>query len=224
MIRVLLVDDQELVRTGFRLILDFESDIAVVGEAADGRECLRLVAEEQPDVVLMDIRMPALDGIATTQRLAAAGSTARVLILTTFDLDDYVYAALQAGASGYLVKDAPRAQLVDAVRAVARGDALLAPTIIRRMIDRFVQLPPPGDLALPEQVRLLSDRERQVLTMLARGLSNAEIAHELVVSDATVKTHVARLLSKLAVRDRIQAIVLAYESGFIRPGQRPPPL
>lgn len=222
MIRLLIVDDQELVRTGFRLILDFEADIAVVGEAADGRECLRLVAEQRPDVVLMDIRMPALDGIATTQRLAAGGSTARVLILTTFDLDDYVYAALRAGASGYLVKDAPRAQLIDAVRAVARGDALLAPAIIRRMIDRFVQLPPPGDLALPEQVRLLSDRERQVLTMLARGLSNAEIAHELVISDATVKTHVARLLSKLAVRDRIQAIVLAYESGFVRPGQQPP--
>ncbi len=222
MIRLLIVDDQELVRTGFRLILDFEADIAVVGEAADGQECLRLVAEQQPDVVLMDIRMPALDGIATTQRLAAEGSTARVLILTTFDLDDYVYAALRAGASGYLVKDAPRAQLVEAVRAVARGDALLAPAIIRRMIDRFVQLPPPGDLALPEQVRLLSDRERQVLAMLARGMSNAEIAQELVISDATVKTHVARLLSKLAVRDRIQAIVLAYESGFVRPGRRQP--
>ncbi|QDP98289.1 response regulator transcription factor [Microlunatus elymi] len=221
MIRLLIVDDQELVRTGFRLILDFEPDIDVVGEATDGRDCLRLVSALQPDVVLMDIRMPALDGIETTQRLAAAGSGARVLILTTFDLDDYVYAALRAGASGYLVKDAPRAQLVDAVRAVARGDALLAPTVVRRMIDRFVRLPPPGDLVLPEKVRLLSDREREVLARLARGLSNAEIASELVISDATVKTHVARLLSKLGVRDRIQAIVLAYETGFIRPGDRP---
>lgn len=220
MIDVVIADDQELVRAGFRMILEFETDITVVGEASDGLECLRLVARLRPAVILMDIRMPGLDGIEATQRLAAAGSDARVLILTTFDLDDYVYAALRAGASGFLIKDAPRAQLVEAVRTVARGDALLAPSVVRRMIERFVRMPPPGDLVLPEEVRTLSPREREVLTMLARGLSNAEIAERLVVSDATVKTHVARLLAKLGVRDRIQAVVLAYECGFIRPGGR----
>lgn len=218
MTRVIIADDQELVRTGFRMILEFEPDISVVGEAADGAECIRLVAQEHPDVALMDIRMPTLDGIEATQRLSAAGSLTRVLILTTFDLDDYVYAALRAGASGFLIKDTPRAQLVEAVRTIERGDALLAPTVVRRMIDRFVRLPPPGDRVLPEPVRTLSAREREVLTMVARGLSNAEIARRLVISDATVKTHMARLLGKLGVRDRIQAIVLAYECGFVRPG------
>jgi DNA-binding NarL/FixJ family response regulator len=178
------------------------------------------VGQERPDVVLMDIRMPNLDGIEATQRLAAARSSTRVLILTTFDLDAYVYAALRAGASGFLVKDAPRAQLIEAVRAVARGDALLAPTVVRRMIEQFVRLPPPGDRTPPEPVRSLSTREREVLVMLARGLSNAEIAAQLSVSEATVKTHVARLLAKLGVRDRVQAIVLAYECGFVRPGDR----
>lgn len=218
MIDVLIVDDQELIRTGFRLILDLEPDIRVVGEASDGRECLEAVARLRPDVVLMDIRMPRLDGIATTERLVAAGSTARVLILTTFDVDDYVYAALRAGASGFLVKDAPRERLTAAVRAVAAGDAVLASSVTRRMIEQFVRLPPPGDHALPQPVRSLSPREQEVLRLLARGLSNAEIAAGLVVSDATVKTHIARLLAKLQVRDRIHAVVLAYECGFVRPG------
>jgi DNA-binding NarL/FixJ family response regulator len=213
---VLLVDDQELVRTGFRLILDLEPGLDVVGEAANGEEAVRLVAELHPDVVLMDVRMPVLDGIRATERIAAAGSTSRVLILTTFDLDEYVYDALRAGASGFLLKDAPREQLVAGVRIVAAGESLLAPPITRRLIERFVAQPAPG--ALPDAVAALSEREREVLGLLARGLSNAEIAGILYVSDATVKTHVARLLAKLGVRDRMQAVVLAYETGFIRPG------
>jgi DNA-binding NarL/FixJ family response regulator len=213
---VLLVDDQELVRTGFRLILDLEPGLDVVGEAANGEEAVRLVAELHPDVVLMDVRMPVLDGIRATERIVAAGSTSRVLILTTFDLDEYVYDALRAGASGFLLKDAPREQLVAGVRIVAAGESLLAPPITRRLIERFVAQPAPG--ALPDAVAALSEREREVLGLLARGLSNAEIAGILYVSDATVKTHVARLLAKLGVRDRMQAVVLAYETGFIRPG------
>jgi DNA-binding NarL/FixJ family response regulator len=213
---VLLVDDQELVRTGFRLILDLEPGLDVVGEAANGEEAVRLVAELHPDVVLMDVRMPVLDGIRATERIAAAGSTSRVLILTTFDLDEYVYDALRAGASGFLLKDAPREQLVAGVRIVAAGESLLAPPITRRLIERFVAQPAPG--ALSDAIAALSEREREVLGLLARGLSNAEIAGILYVSDATVKTHVARLLAKLGVRDRMQAVVLAYETGFIRPG------
>jgi DNA-binding NarL/FixJ family response regulator len=213
---VLLVDDQELVRTGFRLILDLEPGLDVVGEAANGEEAVRLVAELHPGVVLMDVRMPVLDGIRATERIAAAGSTSRVLILTTFDLDEYVYDALRAGASGFLLKDAPREQLVAGVRIVAAGESLLAPPITRRLIERFVAQPAPG--ALSDAIAALSEREREVLGLLARGLSNAEIAGILYVSDATVKTHVARLLAKLGVRDRMQAVVLAYETGFIRPG------
>lgn len=216
MIRVLLADDQELVRAGFRLILDLEPDIEVVGEAADGQECLRMVGGVRPDVVLMDIRMPRLDGIEATRRIAAAGGP-RVLVLTTFDLDQYVFEAMRAGASGFLLKDVPRHQLVTAVRVVAEGDTLLAPAITQRLVQRFLRLPAPST-GVPEQVRALSDREREVFALVARGLSNAEIAAQLVLGEATVKTHVARVLAKLALRDRVQAVILAYESGFVQPG------
>jgi DNA-binding NarL/FixJ family response regulator len=216
MIGVLLADDQELVRSGFRLILELAEGIEVVGEAADGREAVRLAKELQPDVVLMDVRMPELDGIEATRRLRQAAVEARVLVLTTFDLDEYVYAALRAGASGFLLKDAPREQLVTAVRTVARGEALLAPAITQRLIDRFVTRPSPGEAA--SALSELSARELDVLLLLARGLSNAEIAAELVVGEATVKTHVARVLRKLDLRDRMQAVVFAYETGVVEPG------
>lgn len=216
MIRVLLADDQELVRSGFRLILELAEGIEIVGEAADGREAVRLAKELQPDVVLMDVRMPELDGIEATRRLRQAGVDARVLVLTTFDLDEYVYAAVRAGASGFLLKDAPREQLVTAVQTVARGEALLAPAITQRLIERFVARPPASDVA-PAHGEL-SARELEVLQLVARGLSNAEIAAELVVGEATVKTHVARVLRKLDVRDRVQAVVFAYESGLVQPG------
>jgi DNA-binding NarL/FixJ family response regulator len=207
------------VRAGFRLILDLEPDMEVLGEAGDGKACLRQVAELHPDVVLMDIRMPKMDGIEATRRLVAAGSGSRVLVLTTFDLDEYVYDAMRAGASGFLLKDAPREQLVNAVRVIARGESLLAPAVTRRLVERFVALPPPGS-GVPVAMRSLSEREREVLTLLARGLSNVEIADALVLGEATVKTHVGRLLGKLGLRDRVQAVVLAYESGFVRPGDR----
>ena len=215
MIRVLLADDQELVRSGFRLILELADGIEIVGEAADGREAVRLVKELQPDVVLMDVRMPELDGIEATRRLRDAGVEARVLVLTTFDLDEYVYEAMRAGASGFLLKDAPREQLVNAVQTVARGEALLAPAITQRLIQRFVR--PPAAESRPE-IAELSVRELEVLRLVARGLSNAEIAAELIVGEATVKTHVARVLRKLRVRDRVQAVVYAYESGLVEPG------
>jgi DNA-binding NarL/FixJ family response regulator len=215
--RVLLCDDQELVRTGFRLILDLADDVEVVGESADGVECLRMVAQHSPDVVLMDVRMPRMDGIEATRKLVAAKSTARVLMLTTFDLDDLVYDAMRAGASGFLLKDVPREQLVAAVRMVARGDAILAPALTRRLVERFVAAPPPGS-GVPSALDPLSERELDVFARLAGGESNAEIAAHLVVGEATVKTHVARILTKLDLRDRVQAVVLAYESGFLRPG------
>jgi DNA-binding NarL/FixJ family response regulator len=218
MIRVVLVDDQELVRAGFRLILDFEPDIEVVGEAADGAAAVRIVTRERPDVVLMDVRMPVLDGIEATRRIAGAGSPARVLVLTTFDLDAYVYDAMRAGASGFLLKDVPREQLIAGVHTVARGDALLAPAVTSRLLSRFLRLPPPST-GVPSQLAGLTDRERDVLALLARGQSNAEIAASLVLGEATVKTHVARLLSKLGLGDRVQAVVLAYECGFVRPGE-----
>jgi len=216
MIRVLLVDDQELVRSGFRLILDLAEGIEVVGEAADGREAVRLAKELHPDVVLMDVRMPELDGIEATRRLQHAGVDARILVLTTFDLDDYVYGALKAGASGFLLKDAPREQLVTAIRTVARGEALLAPAVTQRLIERFVTRTPTADAssALSE----LSPRELEVLRLMSRGLNNAEIADHLILGQATVKTHVASILRKLAVRDRVQAVVFAYEHGIVEPG------
>jgi DNA-binding NarL/FixJ family response regulator len=218
MIRVLLVDDQALVRQGFRLILELEPDIEVVGEAADGREALPLTRELAPEVVVMDIRMPDMDGLEATRRLQSAGSPARVLILTTFDLNEYVYEAMRAGASGFLLKDVPGDQLVAGIRTVATGDALLAPIVTRRLIEHFVRRPPP-DAAQPTGLDELTDRERDVLTLLARGLSNAEIAETLFLGEATVKTHVSRILSKLGLRDRVQAVVYAYESGLIQPGQ-----
>jgi DNA-binding NarL/FixJ family response regulator len=220
MIRVLLCDDQELVRAGFRLILDLEDGLEVVGEAADGVECLRQVAEHLPDVVLMDVRMPRMDGIEATRKLVAAGSPVRVLMLTTFDLDDLVYGAMSAGASGFLLKDVPREQLVSAVRMVAGGDAILSPALTRRLVERFVAAPPPST-GVPAVLTVLSDRELDVFALLARGESNAEIAVRLFLGEATVKTHVARILAKLGLRDRVQGVVLAYETGYLRPGMDP---
>ncbi len=217
MIRVLLADDQDLVREGLRMLLDAEPDIEVVGEAGDGRAALAEARRLDPDVVLMDVRMPELDGIEATTRLAATGSSARVLMLTTFDLDEYVYRALKAGASGFLLKDATREQLVAAVRTIARGESLLAPAVTRRLIEDFCRRPEPG--AVPEAAAGLSDREREVLRLLARGLSNAEIAQQLFLGETTVKSHVARVLAKLGLRDRVQTVVFAYESGLVRPGE-----
>ena len=216
MIRVLLVDDQRLVRSGFRMILGTEPGIEVVGEAGDGAEAVAAARELEPDVVLMDVRMPGMDGLEATRRIAAAsGDGPRVLVLTTFDLDEYVYEALRAGASGFLLKDAPEEQLVAGVRIVAEGGALFAPTVTRRLIEEFAgRGSQPAAPALDE----LTAREVDVLRLLARGLSNAEIAAELVVSDHTVKTHVARILGKLDLRDRTQAVIAAYESGLVRPG------
>jgi DNA-binding NarL/FixJ family response regulator len=217
MTRVLLADDQALVRRGFRLILELEPDMEVVGEAANGHEAIRLVRELEPDVAVMDIRMPELDGIEATRRLQAAGSHTRVLILTTFDLNEYVYEAMRAGASGFLLKDVPSDQLVAGIRTVAAGDALLAPTLTRRLIEHFVHRPPP-DAAAPRGLDELTDRELEVLTLVARGLSNGEIASALFLGEATVKTHVGRILQKLSLRDRVQAVVYAYESGVVHPG------
>jgi len=214
-IRVLLADDQAMVRAGFRMILDAEPDIDVAGEAEDGEQAAFEAKRLRPDVVLMDVRMPKLDGIEATRRVRDA-TQARVLVLTTFDLDEYVYGALRAGASGFLLKDAPPEQLVDAIRVVAAGEALLAPSVTRRVIEEFTRKPSPGPP--PESLAELTARELEVLRLVARGLSNAEIAAKLVVSDTTVKTHVAHLLRKLGLRDRIQAVVLAYESGVVQPG------
>jgi DNA-binding NarL/FixJ family response regulator len=216
-VRVLLADDQDLVRAGFRMILETQPDVEVVGEAGDGVEAVAATRRLQPDVVLMDIRMPNLDGLQATKQVVAARLGSRVVILTTFDLDEYVYQALTAGASGFLLKNAPPERLIDAVRVVAAGDALLAPSITRRVIEQFARLPPPGGT---DVLAGLTDRERQVLQLIARGLSNAEIAEQLFVSDATVKSHVAHLLAKLQLRDRVQAVVLAYESGLARPGTK----
>jgi DNA-binding NarL/FixJ family response regulator len=214
MTRVALADDQELVRSGFRLILEL-AGMEVVGEAADGRAAVELARESRPDVVLMDVRMPEMDGIEATRRIAQAGLPSRVLVLTTFDLDEYVYEALRAGASGFLLKDAGRERLVDAVRTVAAGDALFAPSVLARLVAHYVRRPPAG--AAPPRGRLadLSEREAEVLRLVGRGLSNAEIADELVISTATVKTHVRHLLQKLGLRDRVQAVALAYESGLL---------
>jgi DNA-binding NarL/FixJ family response regulator len=217
-IRVLVVDDQELVRSGFCVILDAADGITVVGEAANGEAAVSQVAAHQPDVVLMDIRMPGMDGLEAT-RLITGGPSAvpKVVMLTTFDLDDYVYEALRAGASGFLLKDSPRHDLIAAVRAAAAGDALLAPSVTRRLIEAFARRPPETSPS-PSQLASLTSRERDVLLMLARGRSNAEIATGLFVSEATVKTHVGNLLAKLGLRDRVQAVILAYETGLVVPG------
>jgi DNA-binding NarL/FixJ family response regulator len=218
MISVLLADDQALVRGGFKLILDAQDDMEVVGEASNGREAIEEATKFHPEVVLMDVRMPELDGISATRTIVAEGLAARVLVLTTFDEDRIVYDAMKAGASGFLLKSAPPAQLVDAVRTVASGDALLAPSVTRRLVEDFVRRPPPGE-ERPERLASLTEREQEVLALIARGLSNAEIAAKLFVSGATVKTHVNRILSKLELRDRVQAVVAAYETGLVRPGE-----
>ena len=215
-IRVIVVDDQHVVRSGFQTILDNQPDIEVIGEASNGLEAVEVAGRLRPDVVLMDIRMPVLDGIEATRRLAGpdVADPVRVLVLTTFDLDDYVYDALRAGASGFLLKDAARDELLNAVRVVAAGDALLAPTVTRRLIHEFIQRPP-SRRPDPARLDVLTQREREVLVLIARGMSNAEIAAELIVGDATVKSHVAHVLMKLDLRDRIQAVILAYELGIV---------
>jgi len=221
LIRVLLADDQALVREGFRMILDAQEDIEVVGEAATGAEAIARTRELDPDVVLMDIRMPDTDGLEATRVLMRSGASARILILTTFDLDEYVYEAFRLGASGFLLKDVPRSQLVAAVRTIADGEALLSPSITRRLIEEFVRRPP-RTTGVPVPLQELTERELEVLRLIARGLANAEIADALVISEATVKTHVAHILQKLDLRDRIQAVVLAYESGLVVPGPETP--
>jgi len=215
-IRVVIADDQALVRSGFRLIVEGRQDLEVVGEAEDGAQAVALVEELEPDVILLDIRMPNIDGIEATKRIVASGSRTRILVLTTFDLDEYVYGAVRAGASGFLLKDVRPGELVDAIRVVANGNALLGPTAIERLLTRFsapTDSPPAETIA----VGSLTDREAEILQLLANGLSNAEIAARLVVSETTVKTHVSNLLRKLGVRDRVQAVIAAYDAGVVRP-------
>jgi DNA-binding NarL/FixJ family response regulator len=216
-IRVLLVDDQPLLRTGFRMVLGTEPGLTVVGEAGDGEEAIELARRLQPDVVLMDIRMPRLDGVEATRRIVDAGLCTRVLVLTTFDLDEYVVGALRAGASGFVTKDVPADDLVEAIRVVAAGEAVVAPRVLRRLLDQYAGHLPDPAAAAPPAVAGLTEREHEVLVLIARGLSNAEIARSLFVSETTVKTHVGHVLTKLGVRDRVQAVVLAYESGLVRP-------
>ncbi len=222
MIGVVLVDDQALLRTGFRMILEAEPDIEVLGDAGDGGSGVATVAATRPDVVLMDIRMPGMDGIEATTRITRESPATRVLILTTFDLDEYVYAGLRAGASGFLLKDAPPAELLHAIRTVAAGDAVLAPGATRRLIDRFIpalpSTPPSSPHPAQQLIAGLTDRERDVFTLVAAARSNREIATELFVSEGTVKVHVSRVLTKLGLRDRVQAVVLAYEAGVVTPG------
>ena len=214
-IRVALVDDQELVRTGFRMVLDAQDDMTVVGEAADGLGAISLAKRQIADVMVMDVRMPRLDGVAATRQICALPGSPRVLMLTTFDLDEYAFAALKAGASGFLLKDVPPQELLFAIRSVHSGDSVVAPSTTRRLIDRFVPMLP-ADEGPPPEIADLTDREREVLFQVAAGLSNGEIATRLYVSEATVKTHVGRILGKLGLRDRVQAVVLAYESGMVR--------
>jgi DNA-binding NarL/FixJ family response regulator len=218
-IRVALVDDQQLVRAGFKMVLDAQPDMTVTGEAGDGQAAVKLAARGEADVMVMDVRMPRLDGVAAASRICASGPAPRVLMLTTFDLDEYAFAALKAGASGFLLKDVPPQELLFAIRAVHSGDSVVAPSTTRRLLDRFVPLMPAEDVAPvspPAAIGELTEREREVLIQVAAGLSNAEIAARLFVSEATVKTHVGRVLGKLGLRDRVQAVVLAYETGLVR--------
>jgi len=216
-IRVVLVDDQELMRAGFRMVLGAQEDVEVVGEAGNGAEAVELAASLRPDVVLMDVRMPVLDGVEATLRITERG-LAKVLVMTTFDLDEYALSALRNGASGFLLKDTPSAHLVDALRSVASGDAVVSPSVTRRLLDRFLGAAG-GQLRDASVLDVLTEREREVLLLIAQGLSNTEIARKLFLSEATVKTHVGRVLAKLDLRDRVQAVVLAYETGLVRPGE-----
>ncbi len=218
MIRVMLVDDQEMVRSGFRMIVETEPDITVVGEAADGRSAVELAQRCRPHVVLMDVRMPHMDGIEATSYITAFDDAPRVLMLTTFDLDDYVYKALRAGASGFMLKDAPAEQLIDAVRIVARGDALLAPSVTRLLIEEVARRPIADPSTTVAGLDDLTERELEVMRLVAKGMSNSEIAESLYLGEATVKTHMGRILSKLNLRDRVQVVVVAYESGLVTPG------
>ncbi len=217
MIRVVLVDDQELMRVGFRMVLGAQPDMEIVGEAGDGDAAVRLAADLRPDVVLMDVRMPVLDGVEATKIITEAG-TAKVLVMTTFDLDEYALTALRNGASGFMLKDTPPDHLVAALRSVASGDAVVSPSVTRRLLDRFL-VAAGGQLRDASVLDALTDREREVLVLIAQGLSNTEIARKLFLSEATVKTHVGRVLAKLDLRDRVQAVVLAYETGLVRPGE-----
>jgi DNA-binding NarL/FixJ family response regulator len=216
-IRVVLVDDQELMRVGFRMVLGAQEDMEIVGEAGNGKEAVALAGELRPDVVLMDVRMPVLDGVEATKQITAQGF-AKVLVMTTFDLDEYALSALRNGASGFLLKDTPSVQLVSALRSVASGDAVVSPSVTKRLLDRFLGAAG-GELRDPSMLDVLTEREREVLLLIAQGLSNTEIARKLFLSEATVKTHVGRVLSKLELRDRVQAVVLAYETGLVRPGE-----
>jgi DNA-binding NarL/FixJ family response regulator len=216
-IRVLLVDDQELMRAGFRMVLGAQEDLEIIGEAGNGQEAVRLAAELRPDVVLMDVRMPVLDGVEATKLITEQG-LAKVLVMTTFDLDEYALSALRNGASGFLLKDTPSVQLVAALRSVASGDAVVSPSVTRRLLDRFLGSGT-AELRDASVLEALTEREREVLLLMAQGLSNTEIARKLFLSEATVKTHVGRVLAKLDLRDRVQAVVLAYETGLVRPGE-----
>jgi DNA-binding NarL/FixJ family response regulator len=217
MLDVLIVDDQALVRSGFRLIVETREDMSVVGEAENGVQAVALAAQLEPDVILMDVRMPGLDGIEATRQIVDSGSASRILVLTTFDLDEYVYAAIRAGASGFLLKDVRPVDLVEAIRLVAGGNALLGPTVTRRLLEQFARPAPANGSAAVES---LTERELEILCLLATGLSNAELAQRLVLSETTVKTHVSSVLRKLGVRDRVQAVIAAYDAGLVRPGDR----
>ena len=214
---ILLVDDQPMLRMGYRMVLDAQPDLRVIGEAENGLEALELTAELEPDVVLMDVRMPGLDGVQATERIVASGSHSRIIILTTFDLDEYAYGALRAGASGFLLKDVPPPDMLSAIRAVATGDAVVAPSVTRRLLTEFAHQLPGSEKPPDAQIDSLTPRERELLVEVARGLSNAEIAERLVLSEATVKTHVGSILGKLGLRDRVQIVVFAYETGLVRP-------